>query len=70
MDCYDTCIKSYLYFGIPLEACADLMVHVPGVMSVKNDAETSNVVIGIYPPAVESNFYQPNKFCKCVHANA
>ena len=65
VDCYDMCVRSY--FGFPVQSCADL-THAPGSMSVKKDLKTSDVVIEIHPPAVKSNFYQLNKFCKCVHA--
>ena len=61
MDCYDTCVSSY--FSFPVQSCADL-THAPGSMSVKKDLKTLAVVIEIRPPAVESNFYQLNKFCK------
>ena len=66
VDCYDTCVHS-LFDTIPVQTCAD-WIHVPNVMSVEEDAE-SNVIIEIHPPAVGSNFYQLNKFCKCVHAS-
>ena len=65
VNCYDTCVLS-IFGYIPLQTCVD-SIYVPNVMSVTKDAE-SNVIIEIHPPAVGSNEYQLNKFCRCVHA--
>ena len=67
VDCYDTCVHS-LVDATPLQVCAD-WIHVPNVMSVKGPDAESNVIIEIFPPALGSNYYQSNRFCKCVHAN-
>ena len=67
VNCYDTCVHNIPESNIPIQTCVD-SINVPNIMSVTRDVK-SNVIIEVHPPAVGSDEYQLNKFCRCVHAN-
>ena len=57
MDCYDTCVVSIPYSGIPLRTCAD-SINEPNVMSVTKDAK-SNIIVEIHPPPFNREQFLP-----------